>query len=89
MTEDEPNIVTSGKSLAVLIDGVRLRIEIDRLEADPSRTMEAVDMGGTSHVWEGYFASDTDARNVAVKAIEAEGAIAFVRGDKVVRFRPS
>ena len=33
------------------------------------------------------FASDKDARNTAIQAIEAEGEIAFMRGDNVIRFR--
>ena len=86
--DDEPHSVTSGKSMAVLIDGIRLRIEIYRLETDSTWTLEVVDPENTSHVWDEQFASDNDARDAAIKAIESEGAKAFMRGDNVIPFRP-
>jgi len=89
MIDDEPNIVTSGRSERVVVDGLRFSIEIYRLEADPTWTLEVVDPEGTSHVWEEQFVSDKDARNVALKEIESEGAVAFMRGDNVIPFRPS
>jgi len=86
--DDEPNLVASGKSQVTVVDGVRFSIEIYRLETDPAWTLEVVDPEGTSHVWEEQFVSDKDARNVAIKAIETEGAAAFMRGDNVIPFRP-
>lgn len=85
--DDEPNIVTSGKSMTVLIDGLRFRIEIYRLETDSTWTLEVVDPENTSHVWEEQFTSGRDARDAAIKAIESEGAAAFMRGDNVIPFR--
>ena len=85
--EDEPNIVTSGKSQKIMVDGVRFNIEIYRLETDTSWTLEVVDPENTSHVWDDPFASDNDARNAAIEAIESEGAIAFMRGNNVIPFR--
>ena len=87
MIEDEPNLVTSGKSQHVIIDGFAFSIEIYRLDQDKTWTLEVVDHEGTSHVWDDQFASDKDARNTAIQAIEAEGAIAFMRGDNVIPFR--
>jgi len=87
MIEDEPNLVTSGKSQHVIIDGCPFSIEIYRLEQDKTWTLEVVDHEGTSHVWDDQFASDKDARNTAIQAIEAEGAVAFMRGDNVILFR--
>ena len=87
MIEDEPNLVTSGERQHVIIDGFTFSIEIYRLEQDKTWTLEVVDHDGTSHVWDHQFASDKDARNTAIQAIEAEGAIAFIRGDNVIRFR--
>lgn len=87
MTEDEPNIVTSGKSQRVMIDGFPFSIEIYRLETDKTWTLEVVDHEGTSHVWDDQFASDKDARNAALTEIEREGAITFMRGSNVVPFR--
>ena len=54
---------------------------------DKTWTLEAVDHEGTSHVWDEQFASDKDARNTAIQAIYAKGAIAFMRGDNVIPFR--
>jgi len=87
MIDDEPNLVTSGKSQHVIINGFPFSIEIYRLEHDKTWTLEVVDHDGTSHVWDELFASDKDARNTAIQAIEAEGAIAFMRGDNVIPFR--
>ena len=87
MIDDEPNLVTSGKSQHVIIDGFPFSIEIYRLEQDKTWTLEVVDHEGTSHVWDDQFASDKDARNTAIQTIEAEGAIAFMRGDNVIPFR--
>jgi long-subunit fatty acid transport protein len=50
-------------------------------------TLEVVDHQGTSHCWDDQFTSDKEARNTAIQAIEAEGAIAFMRGDNVIPFR--
>ena len=49
--------------------------------------LEVVDQDGTSHVCDDQFASDKEARNAAIQAIEEEGAVAFMRGDNVIRFR--
>lgn len=87
MSEDEPNLVTSSKSLRVIIDGLPFSIEIYRLETDKTWTLEVVDHEGTSHAWDQQFGSDAEARRVAIEAIETEGAVAFMRGDNVVPFR--
>lgn len=83
----EPNIVTSGKSQTVLVDGLRFSIEIYRLETDSTWTLEVVDPENTSHVWDDQFASDKDARNAAIEEIEREGALAFMRGNNVIPFQ--
>lgn len=87
MIEDEPDLITSGKSRHVIIDGLPFSIEIYRLEQDKTWTLEVVDHEGTSHVWDDQFATEKEARNTAIQAIEAEGAIAFMRGDNVIPFR--
>jgi hypothetical protein len=87
--DDEPNIVTSGKSQSVLVDGLSFRIEIYRLETDSAWILEVVDPDNTSHVWDEQFASDRDARDAAIQAIESQGAVAFMRGDNVIPFRRS
>ncbi len=85
--EDEPNIVTSGKSMRVVIEGMRFSIEIYRLETDIAWTLEVVDPENTSYVWDDQFASDSDARDAAIEAIEREGPAAFMRGNNVIPFR--
>lgn len=87
MSDDEPNVVTSGKSQRVVVDGFPFSIEIYRLENAKTWTLEVVDHDGTSHVWDEQFRSDKDARDAAVQALESEGAIAFMRGDNVIPFR--
>jgi hypothetical protein len=85
--DDEPNLVTSGKSRGVVIDGFAFDIEIYRLEEDERWTLEVVDQEGTSHVWNEEFVTDTEAYQAAVSTIESEGAIPFMRGGNVVPFR--
>jgi len=84
--DEEPNLVTSGKSKRISIDGFVFAIEIYRLEADTTWSLEVVDQDGTSHVWDDTFESDWDAFNAAVEAIEKEGALAFMRGNNVINF---
>ncbi len=87
MIEDEPNLVNSAKSQRVVVDGYPFAIEIYRLESDQTWTLEVVDHEGTSHVWDEQFKSDKDARNAALQALEAEGALAFIRGDNIISIR--
>ena len=84
--DDEPNLVTSGKSKRIVVDGYPFSIDIFRLETETTWTLEVVDHKNTSHVWEEQFASDAEARDVAVKTIETEGALAFMRGNNVIPF---
>lgn len=86
-TDDEPNIVRSGKSKRIVVDALPFLIEIYRLEGDKTWTLEVVDKDNTSHVWDDQFISDTEARDTAVAAINSGGAVAFMRGDNVVPFR--
>lgn len=85
--DDEPNLVTSGKSKRIVVDGYPFSIDIFRLETDTTWTLEVIDHRNTSHVWDDQFESDTEARDVAVKTIDAEGALAFMRGNNVIPFR--
>ncbi|MEB8386877.1 hypothetical protein OO012_06525 [Rhodobacteraceae bacterium KMM 6894] len=85
--DDEPNLVESGKSQQIVIDGYAFSIEIYRLEADKTWTLEVVDHQGTSHVWDDQFSSDKDARTTAIQAIESKGALAFMRAGNVIPLR--
>ena len=64
--DDEPNLVTSGKSNRIVVDGYPFSIDIFRLETDTTWTLEVVDHNNTSHVWDEQFRSDAEARDVAV-----------------------
>ena len=86
MTESEPNLVTSGKSQQIVVDGYPFSIEIYRLEGEKTWTLEVVDLDNASHVWDEQFKSDKDARNAALQEIESEGPLAFMRGDNIIPF---
>lgn len=84
--DDEPNLVTSGKSHRVVIDGYAFLININRLETDTTWSLEVVDHQNDSHVWDDQFGTDSEARDAALAALKSEGAIAFMRGNNVVQF---
>lgn len=86
MIDDEPNLVTSGKSQHIVVEGYPFSIEIYRLEDEKTWTLEVVDHENSSHVWDEQFQSDKDARNAALQEIEKEGPLAFMRGDNVIPF---
>lgn len=85
--DDEPNLVTSGKSKRIVVDGYPFSIDIFRLETDKTWTLEVIDHQNTSHIWDEQFESDAEARDVAIKTIKAEGALAFMRRNNVIPFR--
>lgn len=88
MTDAEvPNIITSGRSTRVVVDGYGFSVDIYRLETDQAWTLEIVDHQGTSHVWDEPFPSDRDAHETAIQVLESEGAAAFMRGDNIIPFR--
>jgi hypothetical protein len=85
--DDEPNLVTSGKSRTVVIDDHSFAINIFRLEGEQYWSLEVVDGDNTSHVWDHQFASDSEARDTAISAIELEGALTFMHGNNIIPFR--
>ncbi len=82
----DPNIVSSGLSRRVVVDGHTLQVDIYRLEIDHSWSLEIVDEDGTSTVWEDLFPSDQAALDEALKAIEKEGLSGFRDLGNVVPF---
>ena len=86
MDDDDPNLITSGKSQRVVVDGYPFSIQIFRLESDDLWTLEVVDHKGTSHAWVDQFRSDREARDAALAALSSEGAAAFMRGDNIIPF---
>ena len=82
----DPNIVFSGLSTTNSECGLDLRIEIYRLENDPSWSLEVVDQDGTSTVWDDLFDTDQEALDEALKLIREEGAAAFRDTGNVIPF---
>jgi len=82
----DPNLVLSGLSKNVLVEGIDLRIEICRLEHEREWTLEVVDDKGTSTVWDDVFATDQEALNEALKTIREEGLAAFRDNGNVIPF---
>lgn len=82
----EPNLVTSGLSKIVTVEGHKVSIEIFRMEAEKSWTLEIIDDEGTSLVWDGVFASDQVAIDEALKTIENEGLSVFRDNDNIIPF---
>ena len=81
----DPNIVYSGLSRSMRVDGMELRIEIYRLEGEPLWALEVVDAEGTCTVWDEQFRTDQDALDAVEQVIREEGAAAF--RDNVIAFR--
>ncbi|ODT72402.1 MAG: hypothetical protein ABS75_04675 [Pelagibacterium sp. SCN 63-23] len=84
--QDDPNLVTSGKSQRVVVDGYAFLSNIHRLETDTTWSLEVVDRQNDSHVWDNQFETDSEARDAALTARNSEGAIAFMRVNNVVQF---
>lgn len=82
----DPNLVSSGLSKTVTIEGHKFRIEIYKLESDPTWSLEVVDEAGTSTVWDDQFESDLAAMNEVLRVIEEEGPRAFHDNANVIKF---
>ena len=66
MMNDGPDVVISGTSQDVVVDGYRFSIQIYRLETDRTWTIEVVDQGGASHVQEEELETDRAPRSMAL-----------------------
>lgn len=82
----DPNLVDSGLSQRVTVDGHDFQIEIYRLEYDTQWSLEVVDEDGTSTVWDDLFDSDQTALDEVLKTIKEEGLSAFRDSENVVPF---
>ncbi len=82
----DPDLVTSGLSRQVLIEGHNLQIKIYRIATEPRWSLEVVDENGTSTVWDDLFDSDQAALAEVMKTIDEEGLGPFIVPDNVVRF---
>jgi hypothetical protein len=82
----DPNIVNSGLSQPITVEGHIFGIEIYKLEGENEWSLEVVDEEGTSIVWDDLFDSDNSAFNEVMRAIKEEGLAAFQESGNVVPF---
>ena len=82
----DPNIVYSGLSRKISVDGHQFHIEIYRLEDDAKWTLEAIDDAGTSIVWDDQFDTDQAALDELLTDIEKQGIAAFRESANVIPF---
>jgi len=82
----DPNLVHSGLSREITVEGYNLKIDIYRLEDNPTWSLEVVDEDGTSTVWVDLFDTDKAAIDEALKTIKEEGLSAFRDSGNVVLF---
>ena len=86
MSDRDPNIVHSGFSRSVTVDGVTVDVKIYRLEHDPQWSLEVVNEEGTSIVWDCLFDTDDEAFAAFQLTVEEEGMGAFLDNDNVIPF---
>ena len=82
----DPNIVYSGLSRKIVVDGLDFRVEIYRLEHEPGWSLEVIDKDGTSTVWDDQFKSDREALEELERAVREQGVAAFMDRGNVVPF---
>ena len=87
MPDRDPNIVTSGLSRTVTVDGVTVVVNIYRLEHDPQWVLEVVNEVGTSTVWDAPFDTDQEANDAFQLTVDEEGMEAFLDRTNVIPFR--
>ena len=86
MADRNPNIVSSGLSRTVTVDGVTVVVNIYRLEHDPQWALEVVNEVGSSTVWEALFDTDKEAFAAFQLTVEEEGMEAFLDHTNVIPF---
>jgi len=82
----DPNLVISGLSRQVSVEGHEFQIDIYRIETEPKWSIEVVDEEGTSIVWDDLFDTDQAALDEVLKALAEEGLAAFRESPNVVPF---
>lgn len=81
----EPNLINSGLSRSIEVDGQTFRIEIYRLE-HTEWSLEVVDEEGTSTVWDELFETDQAALDEVLQSVAREGIGAFQESANVIPF---
>ena len=82
----DPNLINSGLSQRISVEGHELRIEIVRLEHETQWSLEVVDEDGTSTVWDDLFNTDQSALDAAFEVIREEGLSAFRDSGNIIQF---
>ena len=82
----DPNIVYSGLSRKISVDGQQFHVEIYRLQEDAKWTLEAIDDAGTSIVWDDQFETDQAALYELLTDIEKQGIATFRESANVIPF---
>ena len=86
MPDRDPNIVNSGLSRTVEVEGVSVEVMIYRLEHDPKWALEVVNDAKTSTVWDALFDTDTEANEAFELTLREEGIDAFLDRSNVIEF---
>ena len=86
MQDRDPNIVQSGLSRTVTVQGASVEVKIYRLEHDPKWALEVVNEAKTSTVWEALFDTDDEALQAFELALAEEGIEAFLDRGNVIEF---
>ena len=81
MTETD-ELIVSERSGSFLVEGVRIEVNICTLDPAEGWTLEVVNQHGTSTVWEDVFATEEEAWDAFVQAVEVEGVKAFFVEDE-------
>ena len=86
MQDRDPNIVHSGLSRTVTVQGVSVEVLIYRLEHDPKWALEVVNDAKTSTVWDTLFDTDAEALEAFELTLNEEGIEAFLDRSNVIEF---
>lgn len=79
MTEADPELVNSPLEREITINGTTVKIFIYRSEAETEWILEVEDHLGGSTVWDDRFATDKEALDAAMAAIEEDGIESFAQ----------
>ncbi|MHA6346446.1 hypothetical protein [Roseivivax sp. CAU 1761] len=86
MQDLAPSYEVSPKSMTVIRDGFRFRIQIFRFEGCRDWSLEIVDQFGNTWSWDDPFLDDGLARAAAIQELENGGGARFMFEDNVVPF---
>lgn len=79
MTDSEPELIHSPLEREITINGTTVRIYIYRSEFEKDWLLEVEDHLGGSTAWDDGFASDKEALDAVMKAIDEDGIESFAQ----------